>query len=254
MPSIWDIGRYRFGCSTGKRPNTRRPRPIQPPARSRCRMWVYSCVNTIRSQSLVLPISLSECGGTAATPFNLIEIAAVPPHSESEIGNTSDWLRMVFTHEYTHILHLERAGGWIGRGRRVFGRLPVLHPNLYLPISQIEGIAVFQESRQTGQGRIHAGDFRMIVGRAAAAGQFEPLDRATLWPVDWPSGTLPYAYGGYFNQYLADTYGEQSLAALANATASRVPYLGSGAYKKVYKKSLGELWSEFKASTVKTSV
>ena len=193
-------------------------------------------------------------GWATPTPFNLIEIAAVPPHSESEIGNTSDWLRMVFTHEYTHILHLERAGGWIGRGRRVFGRLPVLHPNLYLPISQIEGIAVFQESRQTGQGRIHAGDFRMIVGRAAAAGQFEPLDRATLWPIDWPSGTLPYAYGAYFNQYLADTYGEQSLAALANATASRVPYLGSGAYKKVYKKSLGELWSEFKASTVKTSV
>ncbi|MEO5897724.1 MAG: hypothetical protein ABIS06_18695 [Vicinamibacterales bacterium] len=193
-------------------------------------------------------------GWATPTPFDLIEIAAVPPHSGSAIGNTSDWLRIVFTHEYTHVLHLERAGGWIGRGRRVFGRLPFLHPNLFLPVSQIEGLAVFQESRRTGQGRIPSGDFRLVVAQGAASGRFEPLDRATLAPVDWPSGSLPYAYGAYFIQYLADTYGEASLTALADATASRLPYFGSRAFEKVYKKSLGELWTDFKGDTAKRSV
>ncbi len=192
-------------------------------------------------------------GWATPTPYNLIEITAVPPHSNSDIGNTSDWLRLVFTHEYTHVLHLERAGGWIGGARHMFGRAPWLQPNLFLPVSQIEGLAVYQESRSTGEGRVPAGDFRMIVGRAAASGRFEPLDRATTYPVDWPSGELPYAYGAYFNQYLSDTYGEQSLTALANATASRLPFLGSGAYKKVYKKSLGELWNEFKTAAATPS-
>lgn len=193
-------------------------------------------------------------GWATPTPFNLIEIAAVPPHAESMIGNTSDWLRMVFTHEYTHILHLERAGGWIGRGRRVFGRLPLLHPNLFLPVSQIEGLAVFHESGQTGEGRIPSGGFRLVVGEAAALRRFEPLDRSTLAPVRWPSGSLPYAYGAYFTQFLAETYGEPSLSQLIDATASRPPFFGSGAYKKIYRKSLGELWNEFEADASAKSV
>lgn len=186
-------------------------------------------------------------GWATPTPFNLIEIAAVPPHGDSNIGNTSDWLRIVFTHEYVHIRHLERAGGWIGRGRAIFGRLPFLHPNLFLPTSQIEGLAVFHESGQTREGRIPAGDFRLIVGQGAASGRFEPLDRAATVPVDWPSGSIPYAYGAFFTQFLADTYGAESLSRLADATASRAPFFGSAAYKKIYKKSLGELWAEFKA-------
>jgi hypothetical protein len=193
-------------------------------------------------------------GWATPTPYNLIEITAVPPHGDSSIGNTADWLRLVFTHEYTHVLHLERAGGWIGRGRRLFGRLPLLHPNLFLPMSQIEGLAVFEESRLTGEGRIPAGDFRLVVGQAAAARRFEPLDRATLAPVDWPSGSLPYAYGGYFTEYLAGKYGEASLTRLADATASRLPYLGAGAYRKVYRKSLGDLWKDFETDAAARAV
>ncbi|PYR59559.1 MAG: hypothetical protein DMF85_07450 [Acidobacteria bacterium] len=54
---------------------------------------------------------------------------------------TPDWLRLVLTHEYTHIVHLDRSRGWIGGLRRVFGRVPVLFPNQFLPVWQIEGIA-----------------------------------------------------------------------------------------------------------------
>ena len=34
---------------------------------------------------------------------------------------------------------------------------------------------------------------------------------------------------------------------LTDATAGRVPYLGSRAFKKVFKRSLGDLWREFEA-------
>jgi phenylpyruvate tautomerase PptA (4-oxalocrotonate tautomerase family) len=184
-------------------------------------------------------------GWATPVPYNVMEITAASPAGDSEIGNTSDWLRLVFTHEYTHIVHLSRRRGWIGGLHRVFGRVPLAYPNLFLPAWQIEGLAVYEESARTGAGRLPAPDFRQIVDRAAAEGGFEPLDRANGGLIDWPAGAAPYAYGGYFQQYLAAKYGEESLRRLADATAGRLPFFGSGAYRTVFGRSLGDLWREF---------
>jgi hypothetical protein len=187
-------------------------------------------------------------GWATPLPYNTIEISAATPAADSGIGNVDDWLRLVFTHEYTHIVHLSRAQGWIGGLRRLFGRLPLLYPNLYEPIWQIEGIATWQESAQTGNGRVPAGDFRLLLERAAAERHLTSLDRASSRLVRWPSGTAAYLYGAYFHQYLADRYGAESLRRLTDATSGRLPYFGSRAFKKVYGKSLGQLWREFQQS------
>jgi hypothetical protein len=188
-------------------------------------------------------------GWATPTPYNLIEITAAAPAGDSSIGNTDDWLRLVFTHEYTHIVHLDKARGWIGGLRAVFGRAPVLYPNLFLPLWQIEGIATYNESALTGEGRVPAGDFRMIVDRAAAAGRFDKIDRANGGLVDWPGGGAQYAYGAYFHQYLADRFGPTSLVRLSEETAGRLPYFGAPAFRKVFGRSLGALWNDFQAET-----
>ena len=188
-------------------------------------------------------------GWATVVPYNLIEIAAVPPAGGSMIGNTDDWLRLVFTHEYTHVVHLEKSGGWLGSLRHVFGRLPLFYPNLFLPDWQIEGLATYQESEITGQGRVPAGDFRMILDTAAAAGRFAPLDRATSAVIDWPRGASSYLYGAYFHQYLAERFGAGTLTRLAEETAGRLPFAGSRAFKKIYAESLGDLWRDFERET-----
>jgi WD40 repeat protein len=185
-------------------------------------------------------------GWATPLPYDTIEITAVPPSAESLIGNTTDWLELVFTHEYTHILHLDRTHGLMQGIRRVFGRVPVAFPNGFLPVWQIEGIATFEESRMTGEGRIPAGDFRAIVDVAAARGRFEPIDRAGGGLVDWPGGYAAYAYGAYFHQYLADTYGAERLTELADATSRRLPLFGAGAFKKVFGRSSANLWKDFR--------
>ena len=190
-------------------------------------------------------------GWATVVPYNLIEIVAVPPSGRSIIGNTDDWLRMVFVHEYTHVVHLEKSRGWIGGLRKVFGRLPILYPNLFVPDWQIEGLATFEESAITHQGRVPAGDFRMLLDEAAAAGRFAPLDRATSAVIDWPGGTSAYLYGAYFHQYLAERFGVETLTRIATATAGRLPFFGSGAFKTVYGRSLGELWRDFESETAK---
>lgn len=187
-------------------------------------------------------------GWATPVPYNTIEISAAAPAAESIIGNVDDWMRLVFTHEYVHIVHLGRAAGWIGGLRRVFGRLPLLYPNAYQPIWQIEGIATWQESAQTGGGRVPAGDFHLFLDHAARQNRLEPLDRASGRLVDWPSGNTPYLYGAYFHQYLADRYGAGALQRLTDETARRLPYFGSRAFRKVFGRSLGALWEEFEAS------
>src|SRR4030095_650662 len=109
----------------------------------------------------------------------------------------------------------------IGGRPRVFRPRPLLYPNLFLPLWQIEGIATYNESVLTGEGRVPAGDFRMIVDRAAAARRFDPIDRTNGGLVDWPGGSAQYAYGAYFHQYLADRYGPESIAKLAEANSGR---------------------------------
>ncbi len=185
-------------------------------------------------------------GFATPVPYDLIEISAVPPAGESLIGNTTDWLELVFTHEYTHILHLDRSRGLFNGLRSVFGRVPVVFPNAFLPKWQIEGLATFEESRMTGEGRLSAGDFRAIVDVAASRQQFLSMDAAAGGLDRWPSGNAQYAYGGYFHDYLADRFGAEKIDELADATAGRVPFFGTGAFRHVFGESVGTLWKDFR--------
>ena len=185
-------------------------------------------------------------GWARSFPYNVIQINASPPDAADLIGNTDDWLRMVFTHEYTHVLHLDRAGGLMGGLRYVFGRAPLLFPNQFLPVWQIEGIATWSESAFTGSGRIRSGDFREIVGAAARSDVFEPVDRVNGGLVDWPDGHAPYVYGGLFHEYLAKRFSDRSLGSLADATGRRLPFLPFGAFRSAFGDGFGTLWSDFR--------
>jgi surface antigen Omp85-like protein/WD40 repeat protein len=200
---------------------------------------------------VVLADQSEQAGGTATpVPYNTIVLDAAWPTGSELIGNVDDWLRLAFTHEFTHITHLDRSEGWARTVRNVFGRVPLAFPNLYLPIWQIEGLATYEESAITGEGRLHDGNFRAIEDEAARQHALEPLDRVNGGLVDWPGGLAPYAYGVGFHQYLVDRFGPEKLAVLAEATARRVPYTGSRVFRRVYGKSLGDLWSDYQATVV----
>jgi Tol biopolymer transport system component len=185
-------------------------------------------------------------GYATPLPYDTIVIYTVWPSGDA--FNFDDWLRLVFTHEFTHIVHLDRSEGWARVARSVFGRTPLAFPNLFLPAWQIEGLATYQESAITGTGRLHAGDFRAIVEEAARGRALEPLDRVNGGLTDWPGGAAPYAYGVGFHQYLVDRFGPGKLAALAEATARRLPYTGWPAFKRVYGEPIGGLWRQYRAS------
>jgi hypothetical protein len=187
-------------------------------------------------------------GYATPVPYDTVVLYAVTPSGSG--SDFDDWLRLVFTHEFTHIVHLDRSESWARIARNIFGRTPIAFPNVFLPQWQIEGLATYEESAITGEGRLHAGDFLAIVQEGARQRRLEPIDRVNGGLTDWPGGGGVYAYGVGFHQYLVDRFGAWSLATLAEATARRVPYLASPAFKKVFGESLGDLWRDYQASLV----
>jgi len=192
----------------------------------------------------------SESANGYATPFPYDTIVIFPVWPGGTEWDFEDWLRLAFTHEFTHILHLDRSEGWARIARHIFGRVFYAFPNVFLPLWQIEGIATYEESVVTGHGRLHAGDYRAIVGEQARTRTLEPLDRVNGGLTDWPAGATQYAYGVGFHDYLARRFGAEKIAELATATARRFPYTSTKAFQYVYGEPLGDLWREYEESLV----
>lgn len=192
-------------------------------------------------------------GWATPVPYNTIMLTAAWPSGAEFIGQTDEWLRLVFSHEFTHIVHLDRSRGWARAVRGVFGRVPVAFPNLFLPGWQIEGIATYFESALTGGGRRFAGDFRAVEREPARHGQAMPLDRANGGLIAWPAGHAVYAYGLGFHEYLAGQSSVASLVELAEQTAGRIPYTGSRVFPRVFGRPLGELWTAYQSALQRES-
>jgi Tol biopolymer transport system component len=184
-------------------------------------------------------------GSATPLPYNTITMTAGRPPLSDMTGNTNDWLRLVFTHEYVHILQLDQSFGWAAAFRTVLGRSPIVFPNLFLPRWQIEGLATYEESATTGQGRLYSGDSAAIVrGRALVAGP-EPLDRVNGGLTDWPGELAPYLDGAFFYDFLVARFGEARVGEVSRSAAGRLPYLAAPAFKKAFGRSLGSLWTDF---------
>ncbi len=192
-------------------------------------------------------------GWATPVPYNTIVLTATWPAGSEFIGHTDDWLRLVFTHEFTHIVHLDRSRGWARLVKGVFGRVPVAFPNLFLPAWEVEGLATYFESAVTGQGRLHAQDFRAVEREPARRGRAFPLDRANGGLIAWPAGNAAYAYGLGFHQYLAERFGEETLGQVAERSAGRIPYTAARVFRGVYGQPLGTLWSDYQASLRKAA-
>jgi hypothetical protein len=184
-------------------------------------------------------------GWAALIPRDTIFMPAAPPAGSEFLGYEQDWLRLLFTHELAHIVHLDQSERWTRLLRLLLGRTPIAFPNLSLPGWQVEGLASWMESRLTGQGRLHAGNFRAIEHEAARAGGIEPLDRVSGGLIDWPGGLATYAFGLGFHEYLAKRFGDPSIARLVGETSRRLPLLGLRAYSTVFGESVSALWRDY---------
>lgn len=193
-------------------------------------------------------------GLTTALPFNAVALYLAPP--EGELRDNSDWLELVFTHEYVHVLHLDQVAGVPQALRTVFGRIGWLFPNLFQPGWAVEGLATYFEGdpaearadvrdRPQGRGRLGGPAFEALL-RAEQARGFP-----TLAELNAQGRRLPldkaYLYGAYFYEFVARRWGPAAVPALvANYRDNLVPRLHSNPLP-VTGLTMDALWDAFLA-------
>lgn len=137
-------------------------------------------------------------GFTTIIPANRINVYAVPPAGLPDLASYDDWLRIVITHELTHVFHLDAATGVWGVLQSVFGRGPLLFPNVYQPSWVSEGLATYYESRLTRGGRVRGHLHDQLLAATADSDRWPQARDANLVSPRWPDGLRPYAWGSRF--------------------------------------------------------
>ena len=188
-------------------------------------------------------------GSATPVPTNRIVVYAMPPVNDFGLRYTTDWAQMVVTHELTHIFHLDRTRGLWRLGQYVFGRSPFLFPNTYQPSWLTEGLAVYEESRHAGQGRIEGPEHKLLVRAAALDHRFPRIGDASLARPTFPQGTSAYGYGSLFLDYLAHTRGDSTIRRMVESSSAQlIPYLIDIPARSAFGMSFGSAWTEWRKS------
>ena len=201
-------------------------------------------------------------GFATALPYNIIYIQTVPPGIASTLGEYDDWLKVVITHEYAHIVTLDPSRGYWNVTRSIFGKpvpgmdpfsqllfLVTAPPNTFLPRWWHEGMATWAETEYTGVGRGRSSYFDMIFRMAVAENNFPTVSRMNGDVPDWPAGNIPYIFGYRLQKHIADTYGKESLGKLNIAHSGRFPYLISAPPEELFGgKSYRDLYNDMIAA------
>lgn len=185
-------------------------------------------------------------GYTTFFPSDRITIYVTPPDDVNSLEDRGDWLEFVLTHEYVHILHLDRASGAPRVLREIFGRNPLLFPNSLQPNWLIEGLAVHDETdRARGIGRGQSSYFDMLMRMEVAQG-VKPLRQINQSIMTWPAGYTPYLYGESFYDFIADHYGEPTIRHLIdNYSSNLIPFRINSNSRRVLGSDLAQLWPAF---------
>jgi len=208
-----------------------------------------------RTQIVVLD-SLDFSNGYASPfPFNFIGIILSPP-DEGELLQNREWLELVLTHEFTHVVHLDQARGPAGALRQIFGRYLVLplpftlffpsgFPNLLEPNWMIEGLAVYSESDwNRGYGRLGQSHFEGMM-RAESARGLRSLAEVNAEGRGFPLNR-DYLYGSYFFLFLAERYGPDAIPRYVETYSGRwFPFRVHSTPRLVTGKAMDELWLEY---------
>jgi len=189
-----------------------------------------------------------------ATPYptNRIVVYAHPPTDASGLRDYEDWNALVVTHELTHIFHLDRSRGIWRIGQSVFGRNPLLFPNLYEPRWVLEGLAVYYESRLTGVGRLESAEHLMTARAAALSNRIPTLQELAPGTSRFPGGEVIYIYGSLLFDYLSRTRGPHSVRDFVEIGAKTpIPFILTVTSRKAFGMSFQTAWEHWRDSLMR---
>jgi Tol biopolymer transport system component len=197
---------------------------------------------------IVISDSQDDANGSAmSSPRPIIWLYTSPPTADSSLANHDDWIRTLFTHEYTHVIHLQMHGGFSRVVDAIFG--DVYLPNQMQPTWFIEGMAVLEETYRTTAGRIRSSQFRASIRVNALEGKLLTLGEVSNDTRQYPRGNTAYIYGAMFLDYVRARFGEEKLYEICREYGSNaLPYGLNRTFKRVLGVELVTLYDEWRAA------
>ncbi len=179
-------------------------------------------------------------------PSNRITLFVSRPNHVNSLEDHAGWLETLILHEFVHTLHLDKARGGPKNIRNVFGRMFLAFPNVFMPAWMHEGLATYYETdKKLGIGRGQSTYFQMMMRMEVDAG-IKPVKQINQLNTLWPLATSRYLYGVYFYQFIADTYGEDTLPKIVEAYSDHwLPFAINDLYEEVLGKDMTAIWAEF---------
>jgi hypothetical protein len=196
-------------------------------------------------------------GSATFFPFNQIEIYLFNPPPDSTLGSYEEWIRLVLSHELTHILHFNSGSGFTYFMRKILGSHPALFPIFYAPGWVMEGTAIVAESRLNRWGRLDTPDFSLLLNHIAGGDEFPDWGDIFGQPTPWPGATSSYLYGALFMDFLGKKYGTDKIPQLMRfftryplplriaKKQGPIPLTLHQRFKQVFDKDINVLWDEF---------
>ena len=168
-----------------------------------------------------------------------------------ELSDFDDFVKLLITHEFTHVVHLDTILSWCPRFvDSVLGK--IYAPNLSQPTWFIEGLAVLMESRQTTAGRLRSTFYDMHLRVPFLEGKVLALDAVSVGfgPLVYPGGSVPYLYGSSLLRYIEDRYGPEKVREISHRYADECI---AGGINRVAWQALGRPYTTGSAATSGTT-
>jgi hypothetical protein len=179
---------------------------------------------SLRTHIIITDTTDASNGFANAIPYPRIRLFAAAPDTLSVLGSYDDWLDILITHEFVHVVHIDTVHG-ISRLLNAilgFGTLgKVAAPNIVQPRWILEGLATMYESDLSAQGRHRSALFNMFMRMAVLDGRFQRIDQINSGARAFPFGSSVYLYGLHLMHYIAMHYGRDKLAELSHIYGSR---------------------------------
>ncbi len=196
---------------------------------------------------VVLVDRTDSANGFARTvPYPSITIYVTAPTGGSTLNLYEDWNSAIFTHELTHVLHMDTNHAIVSAARAVVGR--IASTNDISPWWMVEGLATFQETRHTAAGRGRASWPDMIKRTSVVEDDFPPLGNLDGLQPEPPSGNLRYLFGQDFIDHVAFHHGEDVWTRWTHLYGGRIPYWLPG--KQAFGERFRPMYEAWKADTI----
>ncbi len=173
-----------------------------------------------------------------------ISLYETPLYSLRGIGPGSDLLDLVFTHEYTHYVHITTSLGWYGGLTDILGK-GLAVSNIFSPGWITEGITTYTETLFTDGGRGRSPLFKAEMRSFTEGPGLWNLNSAAVTSPYAPPGQRIYLAGYHLVDFLNRTYGQDTFTRMSKYQAEHPLGGSSEALEKVTGKSPQQFYRDF---------